>query len=304
MSECSVLNARFGITGVVTFNQTDSGVIVIDVINTHAKASIALQGAHLMTWTPRGAAPVIWLSPEAKVVPGKSIRGGVPICWPWFGAHPDRPDYPAHGFARTLPWEIVNTEMLPDGATRLVFRFVENEISHAQWPNPSEVECHITIGASLEMDLVTLNTGRAPITIGQALHTYFEVSDIRQVSIDGLDQCQYLDKVGPSAIRQQSGPVTIASEVDRIYVDTAADCVINDPGLQRRIRISKRGSHSTVVWNPWIEKANKMGDLGEDGYLKMLCVESANAADDVVNIAPGAEHHLCVRYQVEPFIQE
>lgn len=300
MSECSVLNSRFGITGLVTFKEAASGLIVIEVANAHATATLSLQGAHLMTWIPRGSHPVIWLSPEAKVVPGKSIRGGIPICWPWFGAHPDRPDFPAHGFARTLPWEIVNTEMLPDGATRLVFRFVENEVSHAQWPYPSEVECHITIGARLELDLVTINTGRAPITIGQALHTYFEVSDIRQVSIDGLDQCQYLDKVGPSATRQQSGPVTIASEVDRIYVDTTADCVINDPGLNRRIRISKQGSHSTVVWNPWIEKANKMGDLGDDGYLRMVCVESTNAADDVVNIAPGAVNHLWVRYQVEP----
>jgi glucose-6-phosphate 1-epimerase len=149
------------------------------------------------------------------------------------------------------------------------------------------------------MDLATLNTGKKPITIGDALHTYFEVGDVRYAKVHGLHMIDYLDKVDGNKKKQQLGPVIVGSEVDRVYLNTADTCVIEDVKYQRRIRIEKRNSRSTVVWNPWIEKADKMGDLGPDGYLNMICVESTNAADDVVTLAPGAEHHLWVRYSVE-----
>ena len=273
--------------------------MVAQVRNTHGTATIALQGAHVMTWAPLGEEPVIWLSPAAKLAPGKSIRGGVPICWPWFGPHATEPKFPGHGFARTVPWEILKTETLADGATRLTFQLVESDATRAQWPHPSSVTCQITVGKTLEIDLVTRNTGQTPITIGDALHTYFQVSDIRQVTIRGLEGCPYLDKVEDGQRKQQQGPVIISAETDRIYLDSSADCLIDDPGLKRRIRIAKRGSRTTVVWNPWTEKAAKMGDFGDDGYLHMLCVESANCADDVVSLPPQGEHHLWVRYSVE-----
>jgi glucose-6-phosphate 1-epimerase len=124
---------------------------------------------------------------------------------------------------------------------------------------------------------------------------------VRQVRIHGLGNCPYLDKVDAGARKQQSGPVRIGAEVDRIYLDSVADCLIDDPGLRRRIRVAKSGSRSTVVWNPWTEKAAKMGDFGgPSGYLHMLCVESANAAEDVVSLAPGASHTLAVAYSIEP----
>ena len=273
--------------------------MVAQVRNAHGSATIALQGAHVMTWAPLGEEPVIWLSPAAKLAPGKSIRGGVPICWPWFGPHATDSKVPGHGFARTVPWEILKTETLADGATRLAFQLVESDATRVQWPHPSSVTCQVTIGKTLEIDLVTRNTGQAPITIGDALHTYFQVSDIRQVTIRGLEDCPYLDKVEDGKRKQHRGPVVIGAETDRIYLDSSADCLIEDPGLKRRIRIAKRGSRTTVVWNPWIEKAVKMGDFGDDGYLHMLCVESANCADDVVSLPPQGEHHLWVRYSVE-----
>ena len=155
------------------------------------------------------------------------------------------------------------------------------------------------MGATLELDLVTRNTGDAPFTLGAALHTYFAVSDIRHIAVRGLEACDYLDKVDAGRRKQQSGPVTFSGETDRIYLDTDADVLIEDPGWQRRIRIAKGGSRSTVVWNPWIEKADRMGDLGEEGYLSMVCVETANAADDVVTVMPAAEHHLWTRFSVE-----
>ncbi|ATX82093.1 glucose-6-phosphate 1-epimerase [Mariprofundus ferrinatatus] len=297
-AKISKLNHNFGIAGQILFRDAGDGFIVIDIKNSFCNATIAVQGAHLMTWNPKGQKPVIWMSPVAKLAPGKSIRGGVPICWPWFGAHASEPSYSGHGFARTVAWDVIDTAALDNGSTFVAFRIAE--VNKEQWPYNAPAEMYMTIGATLEMELVTDNLGSREITVGDALHTYFCVSDVSKSTIRGLDGCDYLDKVGPAARRTQQGDITIGSEVDRIYLDQGQDVVIEDPGLKRAIRIEKRGSNSTIVWNPWIEKCIKMGDFGsDDGYLGMVCVESANAAEDVVKLAPGDSHRLWVRYSVE-----
>lgn len=298
--DLAVLNSKFGIPGQLKFKQGPGGLIVAKVSNSHSAATIALQGAHVMTWAPSRARPVIWLSKFAKFAPGKSIRGGAPICWPWFGAHASEPKYPGHGFARTVMWEMVGAERLRDDRTRLTFRIVQDDATRAQWPHATEALNIVTVGPSLELELITRNTGSAAITVGDAYHTYFEVSDIRNCRIHGLGGLPYLDKVDGGKKKQQTGAITIGEEVDRIYLDSVADVMIDDPGFHRRIRVAKHGSRSSVVWNPWTEKAEKMGDFGPNGYLNMVCVESTNCADDVVQIAPGAEHRLLVRYSVEP----
>ncbi len=303
MTDFSVLNERYGIQGQVVFLAGPGGLTIANVSNDQGMATIALQGAQVIAWMPRGQKPVIWLSPVAKFATGKSIRGGVPVCWPWFGPHATEASYPSHGFARTLPWEVMQSKAQPDGSTRLIFRLVPGEAERNQWPHATHAEMHITVGTALEIDLVTSNLGANTVTIGQALHTYFEVSDIRQTAIQGLDGSPYLDKTDGGKRQQQSGPVIINAETDRIYLNSTADCLIDDPGFKRRIRIAKRGSASTIVWNPWVEKSTKMGDFGDNGYLNMVCVESANAADDTVSVAPGGEHHLWVRYLVEPLGQ-
>ncbi len=279
--------------GEVAFVEGPNGLGLIEVKNSAGTATIALQGAQLLSWAPVGEKPVIWLSGKANYLKGKSVRGGIPICWPWFGPHPEEPSHPAHGFARNLDWEVAGTKSLTD-ATQVVLRLIPNEIS---WPYPSELECRIKVGRTLEMDLITRNAGLEPFTMGCALHTYFEVGDVRTVEILGLEETFYIDKVNGGK-KRQSGPVTVNSEVDRIYLDTASDCLIRDPGYNRTIRVEKEGSRSTVVWNPWMEKADKMGDLGDKGYLNMLCVESCNAADDVVTVPPGKSHRLSVRYSI------
>lgn len=300
MDNLQTLTEKFAIPEQVTFRSDGNGLIYVEVNNALASASIAMQGAHLLSWAPVGTDPVIWVSPDASFAPGKSVRGGIPVCWPWFGAHSDNPDFPAHGFARTSPWELTDTGTSSSGATQLRFRLVGDEKSAACWPYACTLHLHMSIGHTLEMDLITHNTGDSAFSIGQALHTYFQVADVSRVSIDGLETCEYLDKVQDFQQFHQSGPITIDQEVDRIYLDTTDDCVIRDPLLQRRLRIHKQGSHTTVVWNPWQATANKMGDLGEEGYLKMVCVESANAASDVVTIEPGKEYTLKVLYSVEP----
>ena len=298
--DLTALNTRFGIRGELDFIATTEGLVVAEVNNPLAKARIALQGAHLMEWTPSGQTPVIWLSLAATLEPGKPIRGGVPICWPWFGPHTGEPTFPDHGFARTGHWELLSSARTADGSTRLAFRLLQSDATHAQWPHQTPVEIQFIIGSALEIELVTHNLSPAPVTVSEALHAYFVVSDVSKVQVLGLEDHTYLDKVGVCKPVLQAGAVSIDAEVDRIYLDTREDCVIVDPGLNRRIRIAKQGSASTVVWNPWIEKSARMGDLGgPDAYLGMLCVESANAADDQVTIPAGSLHRLWARYSVE-----
>lgn len=301
----AALNARYGIADHVVFKEGPGGFALVEVSNAHGTATLVLQGAQLLTWVPRTIAPgvwspVVWESPQAKYAQGKSVRGGVPVCWPWFGPHSAEPAFPTHGFARTLPWEVAETRALAGDVISLIFRFMPAEQTRTWWPHASRLEYHITIGASLEMELVTHNLGKETMVITEALHTYFGVSDVRAIHIHGLDGVEYLDKVGGGR-KRQLGPIDFSGETDRVYVNTADDCVIDDPGFRRRIRISKRGSRSTVVWNPWLEKAAKLGDMGEDGYLRMVCVESANAFDDAVSIAAGGDHRLSVRYFVESY---
>ncbi len=299
-TDIAVLNSHFGIENQVVFKTIADHFPIVEINNAHATATISLQGAHLMSWVPKGSEPVIWMSQEASFKIGKSIRGGIPVCWPWFGDHSTDSSLPAHGFARTALWEVIQTEALKEGATLIAFRLMQRDVNYDGWPYSSELEIHFIIGESLRIDLVTRNTGETPFTVGDALHTYFSVSDVRNITINGLDGCPYLDKVdGSEQKEQQVGNVKFDQETDRIYLESTEDCVIDDPGFKRRIRISKLNSESTVVWNPWIEKSERMGDLGQDGYLNMVCVESANAADDVVQLAPGEKHHLWVCYSVE-----
>ena len=297
-----LLNEKFelkNLTNYLCFTKDKGGMPTIDIKNKHGSAIISLQGAHVLSWIPEGEEEAIWLSEDAIFKPGKSVRGGIPICWPWFGAHESNPEFPAHGFARTTPWEIICTEALEDGATRITFTTEPQADNEQMWPAETTVQYQVTIGEKLEMELVTHNNGAEPIVIGQALHTYFRVSDVSRVLLYGLEDTNYLDKLEDFKQKHQRGPVDIEGEVDRIYIDTVRECVINDKTAKRNIIISKCGSHSTVVWNPWQATAEKMGDLGEDGYKKMLCVESCNAADDVVTIKPGKAHHLWVQYQVQ-----
>jgi glucose-6-phosphate 1-epimerase len=299
MTNAAELNGHHGIAGQVSFKENSGGFVTVEMANDFGTTNIALQGGHVMEWSPRGGRPVIWMSPAAVLAPGKSIRGGVPVCWPWFGPHAVNTAFPAHGFARISPWQVVAAKPSADGETRLVLRLVQNAAQSGQWPYPSQLEIGITLGSALSIDLITRNTGDEAIIIGEALHTYFAVSDVHRVVIHGLEDCWFLDKVDGGKRKQQNGPVNFGGETDRIYLDTLSDCLIDDPGLRRRIRIAKQGSRSTVVWNPWQEKAAKMGDLGENGYLDMVCVESANAADNAVTVDPGEEHRLAVVYSVE-----
>jgi D-hexose-6-phosphate mutarotase len=298
MNQAQDLNTRFAIAGRLRFEDMEGGFTVAVVSTAFAEAKIAVQGAHVMSYRLKGHEPLIWLSKLAKFAPGKSIRGGVPVCWPWFGPHASNAQFPGHGFARTVPWRLVEAAELPDGRIRLQFELIHSESTRAQWPHESVVRNTITVGQELEVELATTNTGAVPFTLGQALHTYFTVGDIRQTTVAGLEGCDYLDKVDGGKRKRQDGPVVFTQETDRIYLGTRGCCGIVDPVLDRTILITSTGSRSTIVWNPWIAKAEKMGDFGPDGHLGMVCVETANADADVIQLAPGATHRMAAQYRI------
>ena len=298
MSDLVSLNERYGIDNALDFVVGEHGAAVARIANAHGRAEIALQGAQVLTWAPAGQPSVVWLSPAAKFVAGKSLRGGAPVCWPWFGPHPSDAAKPAHGFARNVDWRVATSERLPD-ATRLVLRLIPGEAQHALWPHRAELELAVTVGERLSLALVTRNIGDQPLSITQALHTYFHVGDIGAARVEGLDGCEYVDKVDGGTRRRQAGPVGIDGEIDRVYLGCPGDATIVDDALGRRIRISKSGSRSYVVWNPWAEKGAKFGDMGEDGYRQMLCVETTNAGDDAVTVAPRESFTLATEYSIE-----
>ncbi len=293
------LNQRFARQGEVEFKVADQGALVAQVTNAQGSGSIACQGAQVLTWAPAGQAPVVWLSSDARFQATKSLRGGIPVCWPWFGAHAQDPAKPAHGFARNLDWEVRETASTA-GGTRIVLAFTPGEAQRALWPHAADLSLAVTLGKTLRLVMTTRNTGGEPIVITQALHTYFHVGDIASVRVEGLDGCDYIDKAvsGDPRIRQE-GPILIDREVNRIYLGCPGAVAIVDESLGRRILIDKSGSASYVVWNPWAETGAKFGDMGPDGYRKMLCVETTNAWTDTATIAPGAEYELVSEYRVE-----
>lgn len=299
MTTLEQLNQQFAIPDHVAFISRPGGFTTASIRNALASCDITLHGAHVLSFQPSGEMPLLWLSSKALFIPGKAIRGGVPICWPWFANHDSNPALPAHGFARTAEWQVTATSVMPGGGTQITFRLPHHDSQQAMWPYQWELEYRVTVAATLTMELVTRNTGSQAFTIGEALHTYFAVGDIGETAVTGLNGTIYQDKTDGFKRKTEAQRVLVISETDRVYLDTQADCVIDDTRSQRKIRVSKQGSAATVIWNPWAEKCAQITDMTADGYRGMLCVESANTADNAVTVAPGDTHTMCVRYSLE-----
>lgn len=286
------LNDTFGIDHHITFQAGHNNLPKAVITNKLATAEIYLHGAHITSFQPAGAEQILWVSDLAQFQPGKAIRGGIPVIWPWFGDHPTDPDKPAHGFARTQSWTVSETKILPGQRTQINFKLSNSEETQALWPHPFQLELHVTVGTQLQVDLITNNHHTEGINVSQALHTYFSVGDIDQVTVTGLAGRNYLDKVQEYKQFLQYGDIPFLEEVDRIYVETRDECIIDDKARNRKIHVDKLGSQSTVVWNPWIAKASNMSDFPDDGYKTMLCVETTNAASDARRVPPHADHVL------------
>lgn len=293
------LNANYGIEGHLSFAADPGGLPMAVIENAHASARIALNGANVMHFQPHGQSPVLFLSQQAAFKPGKAIRGGIPICWPWFGPHPTDPTKPQHGFARTSLWRVLGSAANGDGSTEVRLGLRDHADTHALWDHAFALELIVTAGPALSVTLAARNTGESAFTCTAALHTYFTIGDVNTIRLLGLDGVTYVDKADSDQVKTQHGDVTITAETDYVYLDTTGPVTIADPSLNRRIVVSKTGSRSTVVWNPWIERARALSDFGDDEYMRMVCVETANAVNDVVTIQPGDAHRLACHIATE-----
>ena len=293
------LNSEYAIENQVKFVEGEGGFSFIEIDNGKATALISPYAGQVLSFCPAGESQdLLFLSDQAYYQDGKAIKGGIPICWPWFGSDPEGLGRPGHGFVRNRDWSVVSTEATSEGDTRVVLGLVDTEETRAIWPHAFKLNIEITVGNSLTVELVTRNTGEQTFTITQAFHTYFRIGDIARVKVLGLEGLDYLDKVDSGVEKTQAGELTISSEVDRIYLDAPDELVIDDEALSRRIHISSAGSRTAVVWNPWAEISRDMADLGDEDFQRLLCVETANAASETVELPPGSESRVLASYRV------
>jgi glucose-6-phosphate 1-epimerase len=269
------------------------GLKRLTILTPYAEAEIYLHGAHVTQFQPKGQKPVLFMSAKSWFEPGKPIRGGVPICFPWFGARQGGQPGSPHGFARLMEWELVSAEQESDGIVEARLRLVSNEATRALWAGEFEAEYRVRISTTLGLELYVKNTGDQPLRIEEALHTYLAVSDVRQVSIEGLAGVSYFTAVGtPRTETEGAAPIRITAETDRVYLNTQSICLAHDPSWQRKLVVNKARSDATVVWNPWIAKAKAMPDFGDDEWPFMLCIETCNVRENAVTIAPGKSHAM------------
>lgn len=300
MSNVNELNTRFGVPGVVTIDGGTNGMPRVRVTSPMAEAEVYLHGAHVTHFQPRGQKPVLFMSAASHFDPAKPIRGGVPLIFPWFGMNAANPKAPQHGFARTTAWTIRDIGHKSDGSVIIALVLGATETSRKHWPHDFEAVFTVTVGKTLEMAMEIVNTSPGEIVFEEAMHTYLAVGDIRRTTIDGLAGRQFIDKVDKAQRKTQpAGAFTLSGETDRVYLNTPDTVAVDDAGNGRKLVVSKSGSASTVVWNPWIDKAKAMADFGDDEWPGMLCVETANAAENVVKLAPRARHAMRATVAVE-----
>ena len=291
MKNAEQLNSEFGIPGRISVENGAGGLPVLNLAGPSSSAKICLLGGHVMSWIPAGCKDVLWMSGKSLFEVGKAIRGGIPVCWPWFSKHPGNPDFPMHGFARIMMWTLISVAAEADD-TVAVLELRDSDESRKFFPGSFCLRMTVRAGKELNVRLTTKNTGDKAFTITQALHTYYSVGDIGQVSIDGFGGLDCIDKLQDARIKRRENPFVIDREVDEVYFNAPGQAVIHDASLKRDIVIDKQGSGSAVVWNPWIRKSISMPDFPDDGYKTMLCVETANVADDARTIQPNEEHAL------------
>jgi len=264
------------------------------------EALVYVQGAHVAHFQPKGGRPVLWMSAASRFEPGKPFRGGVPVCFPWFGPKAGSPEAPLHGYARILPWTVAAVTRESDGRLRAVLELTAEAAARGGFPGGLSLSLAVAVSRSLRMELTVRNVGRAAATFEEALHSYLAVSDVREARIRGLEGVGYVDKTAGMARKPGvPEPIAIAAETDRVYTGATGTVTVEDPGWRRRIVVGKRGSATTVVWNPWVAKAKAMPDFGDDEWTGMVCVETANALDDAIHLAPGASHVMTATLEAQ-----
>jgi glucose-6-phosphate 1-epimerase len=296
--DLNLLNEHFAIPGVLSFHATASGLAYASVTAPNATATVYLQGAHLSAWQPNGQKSVLFLSRKSDLLPGKPIRGGVPIAFPWFANRHDGKTGPSHGFARVQDWTLAFAAMAGDDL-HLTFTLAPTEMSRTFGFDNFRLVYQLTIGRTLTMHLTVANDASTPLVFEEALHTYYAITDIHEITVTGLEGVTYLDKVDNFKPKVQQGAITITEQTDRVYLNTTGACIIHDTLGKRLIHVEKTGSNTTVVWNPWETGAQKLADLDPTEWHEFVAVETVNAAANTITLAPKATHVMQAHITVE-----
>jgi glucose-6-phosphate 1-epimerase len=291
-SRIDELNERFGITGTAQVRGGNGGLAKLTIAGPLAEAEIYLHGAQVTAWRPAGEEEVIFLSEHSKWEDGRAIRGGIPVCFPWFRAKADDPNAPAHGFVRTKEWDLESVQAGGDGTVTVVCATRSDEGSQRWWPHEFRLALRITVGKTLGMELTVTNTGSAAFRFEEALHTYFRVADVEQVEVRGLEGVAFLDNVDGNRRKVQADGLRLSGPLDNAYIESPGAVEIADNVLGRAVRTAKGNSSTTIVWNPWRQGAAKLSDLGGEEWKQMICVEASNILGGAISLDPGKEHTM------------
>ncbi|HEY4356545.1 MAG TPA: D-hexose-6-phosphate mutarotase [Acidobacteriaceae bacterium] len=302
MSSLHDLNDNFAIPGLLAFEEIAGGLLIARITGAACTATLFLQGAHLVHWQPGNEDhPVLFLSERSVFAPGKAVRGGVPVIFPWFGSRTgERTDGPSHGFARTAMWDVAFAAGFGEDL-HLTLTLGPSETSRQLGYDNFRLAYELIFGRTLSLRLSVVNQGETPMHLEEALHTYLAVGGVEHVRIGGLGDTEFLDKTDHFARRWQTDDwLMLHGETDRPYLNTTATVTVDDPIFRRRLVVEKRNSHTTVIWNPWTEQTAKLVDMDPEGWRGMVCVETANAAQNALTLHPGEAHTMEARLAVEP----
>ena len=299
-SHIDALNSEFGIPGLVEVVPGNGGLPKVRIATHHASAEIYLHGAQVTAWQPAGLEQALFLSEQSRWEDGRAIRGGIPICFPWFRAKADDPQAPAHGLVRTREWRLDATAAEEDGAAVVICSTESDDATRRWWPHEFHLLHRITVGRTLRMELIAKNTGSASFRFEEALHTYFRVGAVEGVRVRGLDGSSYLDNTDGNREKVQQGDVVFEAPIDNAYVHAEGALELVDTALHRTLRTDKENSSTTVVWNPWQKAAAALADLGDEEWKQFACVEASNILGAAVTLEPGEEHVLRATLSVLP----
>ena len=306
MQSADELSETYELPGVLTFDEPYPGMPRARITTPACNAEFYLQGAHLTQWQPAGQQAALFLSERSSYVPGKAIRGGVPIIFPWFGSPETTPvqtshGAPQHGFARSWPWTLRFAALAGDDL-HLTTTLDQTEGIRALGFSGFELACEFILGRTLAVRLTVANTGEVPFFFEEALHAYLAVGDSREVSVEGLQATEFLDKTDGFKRKQQTeAALHFVGETDRPYLNTATPLMLRDPVLRRCLHLQKGGSKTTVTWNPGPDLAAKLTDLAPETWQHFVCLETANVAENAITLQPRETHTMEMRLSVEPF---
>jgi glucose-6-phosphate 1-epimerase len=292
----AALAERFAIPGKAEIVVGNGGLPKVVISTEEASGEMYLHGGHVTSWKPKDAGEALYLSPNSLFEDGRAIRGGVPVCFPWFGDKAGDPAAPAHGFVRTRGWQLDNISAETNGVV-VAMSTQSDDGTRKWWPFDFRLACRARFGHQLRIELIVSNHGASKFTFEEALHAYFAVRDCETAFVQGLAGARYLDKTDNLVEKVQSGQVHISAETDRVYLGTTSGLELFDPAGKRNARVEKQSSRTTVVWNPWADKSAALKDLGPGEWKNFVCIETTNVGVFAITLEPGESHTMAMTAQ-------